>query len=156
MDEPIYSVVFTSNQVADSYLWDFGLGNTSTSASPTYTFPFDGTYPVTLNITNACGTSTITTNVVVIKTGIESLSSVENLQILPSSTEGVIVLIGSTKSKKQLNINILSLSGQVVVSQIAQVNGAFNESLQLPGLTKGIYLITISDGEERMTRKWFN
>jgi len=66
------------------------------------------------------------------------------------------VLIGSTKSKKQLNINILSLSGQVVVSQIAQVNGAFNESLQLPSLTKGIYLITISDGEELMTRKWFN
>ena len=156
MDEPIYSVVFTSNQVADSYLWDFGLGNTSTSASPTYTFPFDGTYPVTLSITNACGTSTITTNVVVIKTSIESLSSVENLQILPSSTEGVIVITGVTKSKKQFNINILSLSGQVVVSQIAQVNGAFNESLQLPSLTKGIYLITISDGEELMTRKWFN
>ena len=40
---------------ADSYLWDFGDGNTSTDPSPTYTYNSAGDYEVTLTVTNACG-----------------------------------------------------------------------------------------------------
>lgn len=47
-----------------SYLWDFGDGNTSTAANPTYTYPVNGVYTVTLTVTDANGcTSTTTTTV---------------------------------------------------------------------------------------------
>lgn len=54
----------TSNN-ATSYSWNFGDGNTSTSASPTHTYAADGTYTVVLSATNACGTVTSTQTVVI-------------------------------------------------------------------------------------------
>ncbi len=42
---------------AITYNWDFGDGNTSTSASPAHTYTTSGIYTVTLTVTNACGSS---------------------------------------------------------------------------------------------------
>jgi PKD repeat protein len=46
----------TSN--ATSYLWDFGNGQTSIATSPTYTYPVQGNYNVSLRATNSCDTNT--------------------------------------------------------------------------------------------------
>jgi PKD repeat protein len=43
---------------ATSYLWKFGNGDTSTQASPQYTYRFAGTYIATLTARNACGEKT--------------------------------------------------------------------------------------------------
>ncbi|MCC6281307.1 MAG: PKD domain-containing protein [Saprospiraceae bacterium] len=42
---------------ANSYLWNFGNGFTSTDVNPQFTYPNSGTYTVTLTATNNCGTS---------------------------------------------------------------------------------------------------
>lgn len=39
------------------FVWDFGGGNTSTEVDPTYTFPGEGVYPVTLTASDANGAS---------------------------------------------------------------------------------------------------
>lgn len=56
------SVNFTdlSTESPTSYLWDFGDGSTSTSASPSHTYTVAGTYDVSLTVTNAGGSHTIT------------------------------------------------------------------------------------------------
>jgi PKD repeat protein len=46
----------TSN--ATSYLWDFGNGQISTVQNPTYTYPVQGNYNVTLKAANSCDTNT--------------------------------------------------------------------------------------------------
>ncbi|MCB0683229.1 MAG: PKD domain-containing protein, partial [Saprospiraceae bacterium] len=43
---------------ADSYLWDFGDGETSTESDPSHTYTEDGTYLVSLTATNECGSVT--------------------------------------------------------------------------------------------------
>ncbi|MEM1322196.1 MAG: PKD domain-containing protein [Bacteroidota bacterium] len=43
---------------AQSYLWEFYDGSTSSEASPCMTFPLPGQYPVSLQVTNANGTDT--------------------------------------------------------------------------------------------------
>lgn len=154
IDDPIYSVVFTSNQVADSYLWTFANGVTSTLANPTYTFPFDGTYPVTLALTNACGTNSITSNVVVIKTGFESISTVSNLTLLPGFDNSTMLISGYAKSQNDLTINLINIAGQIVQSSTIHVNGEFSMPIDASYLSKGIYMVSISNGKETVVRKW--
>jgi PKD repeat protein len=50
---------------ADSYAWDFGDGNTSTSTNPTNDYAMDGTYTVELIASNDCGSNTTTQTVVI-------------------------------------------------------------------------------------------
>jgi len=55
------SVVLTNlSQNADSYLWDFGDGNTSNEANPTHDYGSTGSYTVKLTATNECGSQEFT------------------------------------------------------------------------------------------------
>lgn len=47
--------VINSGEPVTSYLWDFGDGNTSTEATPTYTYNVAGTYKVSLIVKTASG-----------------------------------------------------------------------------------------------------
>ncbi|HMN91555.1 MAG TPA: PKD domain-containing protein, partial [Saprospiraceae bacterium] len=50
----------TSSADADSYLWVFGDGSTSSEEHPTHTYMIPGIYIVTLTVTNACGSRSFT------------------------------------------------------------------------------------------------
>ena len=54
-------------QFGASFVWDFGdgTGNQSMAENPSYTFPSDGTYLVTLQVQNNCGLDAITQEVVI-------------------------------------------------------------------------------------------
>ena len=50
------ALLLTNNSTnAVSYLWDFGNGNTSTEADPSYKYELHGNYTVTLTITDVYG-----------------------------------------------------------------------------------------------------
>lgn len=60
-------VQFTNqSQNADTYLWDFGNTVTTTQFSPANSWSNDTTYTITLTASNACGTSTSTSQVTVL------------------------------------------------------------------------------------------
>jgi PKD repeat protein len=76
----ILTVTFTNNSTnADSYLWDFGDGNTSTDINPIYTYTSEGTYTVTLTVTNECGDVSSTQSV--------SINSMPTANFVASITE---------------------------------------------------------------------
>ncbi|WP_452225189.1 PKD domain-containing protein [Lacinutrix chionoecetis] len=53
---------------SNTYFWEFGGGVTSTEQDPTYAFPGEGTYPVTLTSSDSNGaSSTITLDVIVVE-----------------------------------------------------------------------------------------
>ena len=57
-------VTFTNFSTgADSYLWDFGDGNSSTEENPVHTYASDGDYNVILTTTNECGEHTFSSTV---------------------------------------------------------------------------------------------
>ena len=62
-----HTVSFTSIETADSYLWTFGDGTTSTLKDPVKTFPRRGTYTVTLEVTNGGVVTRTTTEPVIIR-----------------------------------------------------------------------------------------
>ena len=47
------------------YTWDFGNGHLASGATPSYTYPFTGTYTATVTATNNFGSSTTTTLVTI-------------------------------------------------------------------------------------------
>lgn len=51
--------------IGNTYLWNFGDGNTSTSTNPAHTYTNPGTYDVILTVTNDCGTSEIMSQIVI-------------------------------------------------------------------------------------------
>lgn len=60
------SVSFSNTSVnATSYSWEFGDGLSSTEENPTHTYAAPGTYNVTLNIGNGCGSDVIQQSIVV-------------------------------------------------------------------------------------------
>ncbi|MEM1214935.1 MAG: PKD domain-containing protein [Bacteroidota bacterium] len=60
------TVNFAANLSGEGTLeWQLAPGETSTEESPVYTFPGPGTYPVELSLTDICGTSTISLEVVI-------------------------------------------------------------------------------------------
>jgi PKD repeat protein len=61
------TVTFTNNSSnANSYLWNFGDGNTSTATNPVHTYAGDGVYTVSLSATNDCGTQSSAQTVVIV------------------------------------------------------------------------------------------
>ncbi len=57
-DDIAFNAVVQSNGTpVTGWLWDFGDGGTSRSASPTHRFASGGSYTVTLTVTNGCGAS---------------------------------------------------------------------------------------------------
>ncbi len=54
-----FTIVFENQSLGDvdSYLWDFGDGNTSTEANPTHTYEVPGTYTACLTVSNDCGSN---------------------------------------------------------------------------------------------------
>lgn len=54
-DNGLTVVLQNNSERADSLVWDFGDGNTSTESNPTHTYSEDGTYVITLTVFNVSG-----------------------------------------------------------------------------------------------------
>lgn len=70
------ATTFTNTSAnADSYMWNFGDGNTSTAESPTHTYASDGSYDVVLTATNADGSATASSTVIIAINSVFSAST---------------------------------------------------------------------------------
>jgi hypothetical protein len=147
-----YVIDFTStSENADTYLWDFGSGFTSTESNPSYNFLFDNTWPVRLIVSNDCGSDTIDMDVIVVKTGISELAT-NKLRCFEQS--GNLVLVGCSQIAEPATVSIYSVNGQLVNScKYASSSGT---PLQIPllGITEGIYFIQIQTANSVVNLKW--
>jgi hypothetical protein len=57
-------------------------------------------------------------------------------------------------NQSNLTVSLINIAGQVIQSQTSKVNGEFKMQFETGQLSKGIYLITISNGKETLARKW--
>lgn len=144
-------VQFSNNSLnADSYLWNFGDGNTSTEGNPWHHYTTVGNKTITLTATSACGNNTSTQNINIAVVGIENTPIDEQL-----------ISIQPNPSKGQFNINLnhdLSQNAQVIIYDINGKKVFSNNALYptLPidlGNKSGIYMVQINTDKGSITRK---
>lgn len=126
------------------YAWNFGDGNTSTLAAPSHTYAANGTYNVSVVITNGCGSDTLTHTTSVI-TGITDYKNGMVIRIFPNPTNDGFNLHGeSTTGKQQMKIS--DISGRVYRVQFVELP-AYISTKNL-GLEKGTYFIELGSASE--------
>ncbi len=145
------TIDFTSTgSNATNYNWDFGDGGTSTNADDSYSYGTQGTYTVTLSgEANGC------TNTDIITVIIEDASSVEENNwlgaIYPNPTSGIIN-ISLTTPLDEGQLEVYDMTGKLVVQPI-QMGGSLIYQLDLSGLSDGIYLLKINDGQRQVAKR---
>lgn len=143
--ESEYEIVFDETSLkATYYLWDFGNGNTSTLPNPSFIFPFDGSWPVTLVAGNSCGNDTLTMDVKVFKTGAAHFGKISMLSIYQHTATSSVNLSGSLPDAQLLKVRIYSILGQMISQMQVSVGGKFDVSMPVENLAPGLYMLNVS------------
>lgn len=137
-----YSVNMINESLdGDTYYWDFGYG-TSTTSDPSFNFPYDGTFPVKLIVTNPCGADTLTRQVVVSKTGISGFDR-SVARLFPNPVSDLLVFEFQDSGTGGF-IEIIDYTGQLVWSGFS----GKRVELDVHHLSSGIYLLRMQSGAE--------
>lgn len=136
------TVIFTNlSQNSDSFMWDFGDGDTSTLANPTHTYAVPGIYNVTLTAFNQCGASTLQL------VSSEEPEELEGIRLFPNPNRGIFSLEMSEQLKAEIHCALFSRDGQLLREEtIAPENGIFNRTFRYDDLPPGIYLFRLTTG----------
>ena len=139
------TVSFTnSSSSGQSYLWDFGDGNTSTEFNPDHTYATSGDYTVTLTVTNLCATAskTHTFNVTIVST--KELAELQDIRILPNPTQGDFRVELSSQVNADVQFHLLDAQGRLVKTIRSSTKPGKTtvpfEGLNLP---KGLYQLQL-------------
>jgi hypothetical protein len=139
------SASFTNNSTGSSptYLWDFGDAGTSTFANPSHTYAANGTYTVTLTVTDACGTSVFTSTVTVSGVAIDPAIGFD-IAVYPNPAKNAATLSATLPAAQHLKFSVLNALGQVIVAEdLGQQAGEFKHSFSLQGFSDGIYFVRL-------------
>ncbi len=139
---------FTNNSVsANSVLWDFGDGTTSTDASPLHQYQQAGTYTVSLSIEGDCGEDETSQQIDVITSVQNPISIRSTLHPNPNSGQFVLRVATSTP----WSWSITDLQGRLLQQSDYQLQQETQINSPLPA---GVYLLQIQlqSGEKTVKR----
>jgi hypothetical protein len=148
---------FTDNSLGNitSWSWNFGDGNSSTSQNPTHTYAGNGTYNVTLIVTNGAGCTDSITQIIYISTGIYSPSANATLDVFPNPVnDNLIVNLSTIETGKEWTIKVSDMIGQVLFTKtLKTVSGSNETELSFAHYSKGIYVLELENNGTKLIRK---
>jgi PKD repeat protein len=138
-----------------TYLWDFGDGQTSTDQNPAHTYAADGTYSVTLIVTNSCDDDTITLPVTVMAVGgIEDGSDAGEIRIFPNPASNTVFLSYKTNGSQNCEAEFLNIVGtRMKIVQLPFDAGHETLAVDVHEFEQGIYFIRMTIEGNTVTRK---
>jgi hypothetical protein len=147
-------IPFTNlSNCADTYLWDFGDGDTSTLSNPVHTYAASGVYLVTLIACNTfgCDTFVLSVTVYVISTDDPDLFG-ENIQVFPNPVSGQ-ANISTSGDVNITGVVLLDVSGRLVRElTITDEGSSITIELYEP---PGSYLLLVKCGDYSVTKQLF-
>lgn len=146
-----FDVDFTETHTATGgqLSWDFGDGNNSTMSNPSHTYATDGTYTVSLTVTDSCGNdSTVVQSVTVIDdSGVESGISNSTFSVYPNPSENFFNVLLEMTEVREISVDLYDLSGRNVMNIFSGNTDYLNEMIDGSMLEGGTYILRISSSE---------
>lgn len=137
-----------------SFFWSFGDSpdQTSSAENTSHVYQTTGTVSVKLTVTNACGTSDTTVNVVVQKcVGVDE-NVVDQLNIFPNPTNGLVNVFFNSAKAQGYSLNVVDVTGKVLYTQnLTNFVGAYNNAIDFSRFASGMYIVRIIAEDGRAT-----
>ncbi|MFZ3166100.1 MAG: PGF-pre-PGF domain-containing protein, partial [Candidatus Methanoperedens sp.] len=119
-----------------SYEWDFGDGNSGTGVNPTHIYAQNGTYAVSLKVTDNDGLNAINSTTAIIKTARNTVTSSVNL-IGNNNSEPIVL---DNQAEIDITANNSSVSGYITLivdTNITRLNGSVSIANSTFGIQTG-------------------
>lgn len=101
---------------------------------------------------NPCASNSATVNITTV--GIEESSLTAMINIFPNPTSGLVNIDFGSLTGRDLQIDVLNISGQLVESRkISACTAPCIETIDLSSQVKGEYIINLKSGEESLSKK---
>jgi hypothetical protein len=137
------------SNVQTNLIWDFGDGNFSTDINPYHQYAGQGIYPVTLSVSNSCGTFSKTLNVGIFPQSSGNITPFEGLLIFPTITTEILNFTFDGNYTREFEYRIFDVTGKLVrQSRIGDVARDFVYSVDVSQLATGTYFFRITDDSE--------
>jgi subtilisin-like proprotein convertase family protein len=135
-----------------SFFWEFGDGIESSAENTSHVYNLDGSVQVTLTVTNDCGTSDTTINVVVIKcVGIDE-TVVDQLSLFPNPTNGLVNVFFTSGKAQNYMLNVVDVTGKVLYTEnLTNFVGQYNNPIDFSRFAAGMYIFRVVAEDGRAT-----
>ncbi len=140
---------------ANSWIWNFGDGTPLVDQqNPSHSFAALGLYTITLISSNGSCRDTTTTVVNVNNIiGIEEELGASTFELYPNPSDGMFHLTFELYQKKEVAVEVLDLSGRVLLCEAKGRTQLFREDIDLGNFAKGLYILRIKAGKNTAYQK---
>ena len=139
---------------ADSVSVEFSNGTTSMDTSGTVTFTANNAgETVTVIAYGPCSSDTATFTFDVNQISVDEDFMNGTLSIYPNPTRGLFNVEFATEQAKDVEISIVNMVGQVISTDVVEVNGVYNNQFDLSNEAAGVYFITFTTDEGTLTER---
>lgn len=128
---------------AQSFLWDFGDGQTSEDANPTHTFTASGNYTVTLTAEN-CGQSSVQQQTITVL-GLKDWKNTQT-RVYPNPVSDRLFIESESEN---LHFKIYNLMGQLLLESHIKSK----QSIDVSGFAQGIYFLKVQTDSAETIRQ---
>ena len=168
IDLPTSDFAFTTDELnvqftnlslfGDSYLWEFGDGETSDENSPDHTYPSAGRYTVKLTTTNICGEVSNSLDAVLSVVSIADVSDLGNIGLRPNPSMGATQIVWEQALAGQAFVSIYRTDGALIQAQelniIPDGSDRWIHTIENVKEGSGVYLVKVQQAERAWVTKW--
>lgn len=153
-----FSVFFfdaSSTIHGQDFTWDFGNGSIAQGDTALRTFYQNGTYPIVLTATNACGSVVDSFDLVINNIGLSEHTFRDNIKLYPNPSTGAFQIELLALEKQEIKLVLWSQFGtKVWVQEIVPDQPDYTLGTNIQGLASGMYILTVEDSKgNRVSKK---
>jgi len=85
--------------------------------------------------------------------GTDSFNDFSGLKVYPNPNNGKFIVAIKDASEKEINLELFDIRGRSIYKKTYPNTGDFHQELQLNNLQSGLYILNVSDGVRKSTKK---